>query len=77
MFRQKKINRIIDILVQVNTSDEDQKSGIEPDDAKNLCEEISKFENVNLKGLMTIGMFTDEEDIIRANFRTLGICLMN
>jgi pyridoxal phosphate enzyme (YggS family) len=67
----KKINRIIGILVQVNTSDENQKSGIEPADAKNLCEEISKFENVNLKGLMTIGMFTDEEDIIRANFRTL------
>jgi pyridoxal phosphate enzyme (YggS family) len=67
----KKINRIIGILVQVNTSDENQKSGIEPADAKNLCEEISKFENVNLKGLMTIGMFTDEENIIRENFRTL------
>ncbi|HEY5534758.1 MAG TPA: YggS family pyridoxal phosphate-dependent enzyme [Ignavibacteria bacterium] len=67
----KKINRIIDILVQVNTSNEDQKSGIEPADAKDLCEEISKLENVNLKGLMTIGIFTDEEEIIRENFRTL------
>lgn len=66
-----KHNRIIDILIQVNTSNEDQKSGIEPEDAKNLCQEISKLKNVRLKGLMTIGMFTDDEEIIRENFRCL------
>lgn len=67
----KKHNRIIDILIQVNTSNEDQKSGIEPSDAKSLCEDISRLENVRLKGLMTIGMFTDDEKIIRENFRLL------
>ena len=67
----KKRNKVIDILVQVNTSDEDQKSGIESADAKNLCREISGLENVRLKGLMTIGMFTDDEKIIRKNFITL------
>jgi len=67
----KKSGRIINILVQVNTSDELQKSGVEPDDAKNLCKEISALENVNMQGLMTIGMFTDVEDIIRENFRVL------
>jgi hypothetical protein len=64
-------NRIIDILVQVNTSHEDQKSGVEIADTKNLCDEISAFQNIRLKGLMTIGMFTDDEKIIRENFRTL------
>lgn len=67
----KKSGRIINILVQVNTSDELQKSGVEPSDAKNLCREISSLENVNMQGLMTIGMFTDVEDIIRENFRIL------
>ena len=67
----KKKSRVIDILVQVNTSGEDQKSGTEPDDTKNLCKEISELENVRLKGLMTIGMFTDNENIIRRNFKTL------
>jgi pyridoxal phosphate enzyme (YggS family) len=67
----KKAGRRINILVQVNTSDELQKSGIEPADAKNLCKEISVLENVSLLGLMTIGMFTDVEDIIRENFRIL------
>ncbi|MCX6156804.1 MAG: YggS family pyridoxal phosphate-dependent enzyme [Ignavibacteriota bacterium] len=67
----KKYNRIIDILIQVNTSSEDQKSGIEPSDAGGLCAGISKLENVRIKGLMTIGMFTDDEDVIRDNFKTL------
>lgn len=67
----KRHNRVIDILIQVNTSNEDQKSGIEPYDAKNLCEDISKLENVRLRGLMTIGMFTDDEKIIRENFSML------
>ena len=67
----KRNNRVIDVLIQVNTSNEDQKSGIEPYDAKNLCDDISKLENVRLKGLMTIGMFTDNEKIIRENFRVL------
>ncbi|MGB9696288.1 MAG: YggS family pyridoxal phosphate-dependent enzyme [Ignavibacteria bacterium] len=68
----QKLNRTIDILVQVNTSDEPQKSGITPSETKSLCKEISKLEYLRLKGLMTIGMFTDNEAIIRDNFRTLA-----
>lgn len=67
----KKHDRVIDVLIQVNTSNENQKSGIEPSEAEQLCEEISKLENVRLRGLMTIGMFTDDEKIIRENFSLL------
>lgn len=67
----QKAKRRINILVQVNTSDEMQKSGVEVEDAKKLCNEIKQLENINLNGLMTIGKFTDETDIIRDNFRTL------
>lgn len=67
----KKNNRTIDILIQVNTSNEDQKSGIDPAETRDLCAGISKLENVRIKGLMTIGMFTDDENIIRDNFKTL------
>lgn len=67
----KKIGRVINILVQVNTSDELQKSGAEPSEVKNLCKDISALENINLQGLMTIGMFTDMEKIIRENFTLL------
>lgn len=67
----EKHNRVIDVLVQVNTSGEDQKSGVEPEEAEELCREISLLKNVCLRGLMTIGMFTDDENVIRENFRTL------
>jgi PLP dependent protein len=67
----KKHNRTIDILIQVNTSNEDQKSGIEHCDVRDLCVGISKLDNVCIKGLMTIGMFTDDEEVIRNNFKTL------
>lgn len=67
----EKVKRRIDILVQVNTSDEMQKSGVEVNDTKKLCSEIKQLENINLCGLMTIGKFTDDTDIIRNNFRTL------
>lgn len=68
----QRLIRTIDILVQVNTSNEPQKSGIAPSEAKLLCREISTLEHLRLKGLMTIGTFTDNETIIRENFRTLA-----
>lgn len=70
--KHAKINqKVVDVLVQVNTSSEEQKSGTEPEDAAKLCRDISVLENVRLRGLMTIGMFTDDENIIRENFRIL------
>ena len=66
-----KDKRLIDVLVQVNTSREEQKSGISPEDAPVLFSKINEMENIRLSGLMTIGMLTDDEDIIREDFRIL------
>lgn len=67
----EKNQKVIEVLVQVNTSGEDQKSGAEPEDTVKLCKEISVLNNIKLRGLMTIGMLTEDEKIIRENFRTL------
>jgi PLP dependent protein len=67
----KKAGKIVNVLVQVNTSDEMQKSGAEPEEVNNLCREISSLENIRMQGLMTIGMFTDLENVIRENFIVL------
>lgn len=69
--RASNSSKMIDILVQVNTSGEESKFGVEPDTAGKLCNEIRKLENIRLKGLMTIGKFTDDENEIRQNFRVL------
>jgi PLP dependent protein len=67
----EKFNRIIDILVQVNTSSEQQKSGIDISDAKSLCKQIRFLQNIRLCGLMTIAKETGDKKIIHQNFRAL------
>lgn len=67
----EKRNKVLDILVQVNTSDEMQKSGVDPDKTEKLCRYVSSLSNIRLCGLMTIGKFTDDKNIIRGNFKDL------
>ncbi|MBS1492937.1 MAG: YggS family pyridoxal phosphate-dependent enzyme [Bacteroidetes bacterium] len=67
----EKRNKVLDVLVQVNTSDEMQKSGVDPDKAEKLCRFVSSLVNVRLCGLMTIGKFTYDKNIIRGNFKDL------
>lgn len=67
----KKHDRTIDILLQINTSGEESKSGCEPDEVYKLAEESLALENINIKGLMTIGTFSSDERIIRGEFTTL------
>lgn len=67
----RRIEKIQKVLVQVNTSGEDTKSGVEPADAEVLCRSVLGLRNIELKGLMTIGPFTDDEKRIRASFASL------
>ena len=60
------------ILVQVNTSGEESKSGINPDEAEKLCAEIVTLDNLSLEGLMTIGPLSDDEKRIRESFILLA-----
>lgn len=66
-----KINKTIDILIQVNTSNEPQKFGVTSEDAVKLCNQISLLHNIRVKGLMTIARLTEDKDEIRQSFRSL------
>ena len=50
--RARQINKIQDILVEVNIGKEPQKYGIMPDETLNFVKEISNLENIVVKGLM-------------------------
>lgn len=52
--RAKQINKVQDILIQVNITGEESKSGVYPEDTEELIREISLLENIRVKGLMTI-----------------------
>lgn len=70
--RAEKIDRVIDCLVQVNISKEDSKHGLNEEDVIDFIKEVSsKYNNIHIKGLMTMAPFTDEEDKIRIVFKKL------
>ncbi|MDD6312936.1 MAG: YggS family pyridoxal phosphate-dependent enzyme [Firmicutes bacterium] len=50
----KKHNLVMDILVEINIGGEQSKSGIAPEDAESFIREISSFEGIKIKGLMSI-----------------------
>lgn len=66
-----KENKTMDILVQINTSYESSKFGVPPESALELVEQLSKFETLNIKGLMTIGKLNATNDETRHCFRLL------
>jgi pyridoxal phosphate enzyme (YggS family) len=57
------------ILIQVNASGEQSKSGIPPDSARELAEQILELVNLDLVGFMSIAPFTGDEDAVRKSFR--------
>ncbi len=46
-------------FIQVNLTDEDQKSGINPDFLQQFLIEIKKYDKINIVGLMTMGKQDD------------------
>ncbi|HAO14229.1 MAG TPA: YggS family pyridoxal phosphate-dependent enzyme, partial [Tenacibaculum sp.] len=52
-------------MIQVNTSDEKSKFGISPELAINLIREIALFDRIHIKGLMTIGLFSSNDEEVR------------
>ncbi|MCK5590200.1 MAG: YggS family pyridoxal phosphate-dependent enzyme, partial [Dehalococcoidales bacterium] len=53
--RCEQIGKVMPILVEINSGDEEQKSGVSPKDAEPLIREISSFKNIKVVGLMTMG----------------------
>ena len=63
--------RTVGILLEVNESGEQAKSGCAPDQALDLAYELAAMEGIQLKGLMTVGAHVDDEAIIRSGFAHL------
>ena len=67
----KKQNVIVPILVEVNIAHEESKFGISAEDAILLVEEISRLENIRIKGLMTIAPYVENPEDNRLYFRKI------
>ncbi len=66
-----KIDKVMDILVEVNVSGEESKSGIKPCDAEEFIRSICSFKHLKVKGLMTMAPFDAENDELHQIFSDL------
>ena len=57
------INKIMPVLIEVNSGEELNKTGVLPEDVDRLVKQISNLPNLRVQGLMTMGpVFGDPED---------------
>lgn len=67
----RKINKVQNALLQINTSLEETKAGFFEEELFENITFISKLENISIKGLMTIGSHTTDESQVRKCFAKL------
>ncbi|MBI3602165.1 MAG: YggS family pyridoxal phosphate-dependent enzyme [Candidatus Omnitrophica bacterium] len=66
-----KLGKTVEILVQFNAAREAQKFGAAPQEALGLMESISQLAHIQIKGLMCMAPYTDNEGVIRKAFADL------
>lgn len=64
-------NKTLEVLIQVNTSNEESKFGVHPEKALELVKQVAQLDTLKIKGLMTIGLFSAETEKVRDCFRLL------
>ena len=67
----KKHDLTANILVEVNVAKEDTKFGVLPEELDAMIDEISRFSNICVRGLMTIAPFVKNAEENRAVFARL------
>ena len=68
--RAKHLNRTIQILLEVNTTNEEHKNGFLPEQTGEMLY-CSTLSGINIEGLMTVGPLTKNEKDIRSSFGVL------
>lgn len=67
----KRAQRTVPILIEVNTSGETAKFGIEPERAVELVRFAAAFSKIKVQGLMTMGLLTGNPEDTRPGFARL------
>ena len=73
--RGAKFGRVIDVLIEVNTSGERSKFGVTPGKALDLVRKLSTQPNIRMQGLMTISSYLPDPEESRPSFRLLKTSL--
>jgi len=66
--RLQQASRSLDVLIQVNSSDEPQKYGLPPDKIEEFVLQLKPFSSIRVRGLMTLAVLSDEQSAVAACF---------
>lgn len=67
---------VMDVLVEINSGCEENKSGVHPCDAADFCMQLSKFPHIRLRGFMTMAPKCEKNEEYRKYFQeTYQECL--
>jgi pyridoxal phosphate enzyme (YggS family) len=64
-------DKAVPVLVEVNTSGEQSKYGVLPEETLNLLRQVTEMDRVQIQGLMTISPLTENQKLIRESFQTV------
>ncbi|MBE6549193.1 MAG: YggS family pyridoxal phosphate-dependent enzyme [Ruminococcaceae bacterium] len=58
----KKHGLVMDVLVEINSGEEENKSGVLPSEAEEFCSSLSQFSGIRLRGFMTMAPKCDKKE---------------
>ena len=64
-----KAGKVMPVLIEINSGEEEQKSGVSPDEAVNLIQTRAPLRNIRIMGLMTMGPFAGDPEESRPYFQ--------
>ncbi len=70
----KMLKKKLSVLIQINTGREKQKSGVLPEEAEELLDQVSRKTDLRILGLMTMPPFSSHPENSRPYFRKLKDC---
>ena len=70
--RAEQYQRVIPVLIEVNVAADLNKFGLVPGDIFAFIKNIQQFDNIAIKGLMTIAPYVDDPEKVRPFFKRLA-----
>jgi len=64
-----RAGKVMPVLIEINSGEEAQKSGVNPEEAVALVQAMSSLKNIRIMGLMTMGPFAGDPEESRPYFQ--------
>lgn len=69
--RAKQHNLKMNVLIQVNVAEEESKFGIKTEDLASFLMQVEKYDNIIIKGLMTVAPYVENPEDVRIFFHRM------